>query len=136
MMNRYKLMNSNGVTRAVLLVATMFAIVQTMNAQQRIDPTVEVEKEFDSKMTNIVKTPLNTAIPDSLTSFNLDFNYSIFDKPYKDLYEFSPLPSAKLQSSIQEKYPVLMAKAGIGYQLSPIGEIYYHPNWAGATDSL
>ncbi|MBR5856753.1 MAG: hypothetical protein IKY70_05735, partial [Bacteroidales bacterium] len=127
MMNRYKLMNSNGVTRAVLLVATMFAIVQTMNAQQRIDPTVEVEKEFDSKMTNIVKTPLNTAIPDSLTSFNLDFNYSIFDKPYKDLYEFSPLPSAKLQSSIQEKYPVLMAKAGIGYQLSPIGEIYYQP---------
>lgn len=111
----------------IFLFIMLVSFAQTAEAQQKIDPTVEVEKEFDGKMTNIVKGPLNTSVPDSLLSFNLNFSYSIFDKPYKDLYEFTPLPSAKLQGTVQEKYPLFMAKAGIGFPLTPIAEVYFQP---------
>ena len=94
-MKRYNYYNAT--LLPVLLAAIMLSSAGKVQAQQKIDPTVEVEKEFDGKMTNIVKGALNSSIPDSLTSFNLNFNYSIFDKPYKDLYEFSTLPSAQLQ---------------------------------------
>ena len=111
----------------ILTFIMLLSFAHKAEAQQKIDPTVEVEKEFDGKMTNIVKGPLNTYIPDSLLSFNLNFNYSIFDKPYKDLYEFTPLQSARLQGAAEEKYPVFMAKAGIGFPLAPIAEIYFQP---------
>lgn len=104
--------------------------------QQKIDPTVEVQRDFDGRMVNIHKSRLQTAINDSLSNFNLSFNYSIFNKPYKDLYEFSPLPSADLQNKVEEKYPVLLAKAGIGFPLSPFGEIYFQPQLKGSSTLL
>lgn len=124
-MKRYNYYNAT--LLPVLLAAIMLSSAGKVQAQQKIDPTVEVEKEFDGKMTNIVKGALNSSIPDSLTSFNLNFNYSIFDKPYKDLYEFSPLPSAQLQGKVKEKYPVLMAKAGLGLPLMPFAAVTFQP---------
>ncbi len=128
-MNRYNhtALFHRFLTATVLILATAGASF----AQQKIDPTVEVEKEFDGKMTNIVKGALNSSISDSLTSFNLDFNYTIFDKPYKDLYEFTPLPSARIQSAVQEKYPVLLAKAGLGFPLNPFAAIAFEPRLKG-----
>lgn len=126
-MKIYNTISTKGAGCIILLSIMILSFAQKAQAQQKIDPTVEVEKEFDGKVTNIVKSPLNTALPDSLLSFNLNFNYSIFDKPYKDLYEFTPLPSAKLQGAVQEKYPVFMAKAGIGFPLAPVAEVFLQP---------
>lgn len=117
-----------------LFIAVAFMLMaSTSFAQQKIDPTVEVEKDFDGKMTNIVKGALNSSIPDSLTSFNLDFNYTIFDKPYRDLYEFTPLPSARIQGAAQERHPVFLAKAGLGYPISPFAAITFEPKLKGGS---
>lgn len=113
---------------------TAFAIIaHTAVAQQKIDPTLKVEKDFDGTMSNIHKSRLDTNVPDSLSSFNIEFNYSIFDKPYKDLYEFSPLPSVRLQNKVKELYPVLFARVGIGAPLSPLAEIYLQPRLKGGS---
>lgn len=100
----------------------------TIQAQQKIDPTVEVKKDFEGKMLEIYKGKLDTFIDDSLTSFNIKFDYSIFDKPYRDMYEFNPLPSARIHSPVTEKYPVFFAKIGMGYPLNPNAAIYYQPS--------
>ena len=114
-----------------IITILMLAFATALQAQQKIDPTLEVEKDFDGKMSNIVKGALNTSVPDSLTSFNLNFNYSIFDKPYRDLYEFSPLPSAQLQGKTKEKYPVFAAKAALGVPLAPFAAVTFQPELKG-----
>ncbi len=103
------------------------ASLNTAYAQRKIDPTVEVKKDFEGKMLEIHKSRLDTHVNDSLSSFNLNFNYSIFNKPYRDMYEFNPLPSAKIHSPVTEKYPQFFAKLGIGYPFSPGAEIHYQP---------
>lgn len=113
---------------AILLSLFLPAIAA---AQQKIDPTVEVQKDFDGKMINIHKSKLNTVFNDTLNSFNLNFNYSIFDKPYKDLYEFTPLPSAQIHSPVEEKYPVLLAKIGLSFPLNPAADVYFQPRIKG-----
>ena len=108
------------------------AVLVAQNAMaQNIDPTVEVQRDFDGRMINIHKSHLKSNIHDSLSNFNLSFNYSIFDKPYKDLYEFSPLPSADMQGKIQEKFPVFFAKASAGYPLAPLADISLQPRLKG-----
>ena len=99
-----------------------------VNAQnQTIDPTVEVNRDFQGKIMEIAKGRLNTAIADSLNIYNLDFSYSFFDKPYRDLYEFSPLPSANIYEGNSEEEYTFMAKAGIGIPFSPEAALWLTP---------
>ncbi len=119
----------------ILILTLSFTAARQAYAQQpqKIDPTVEVERDFESKMPNIHKSRLNTAVNDTLGNFNLNFNYSIFDKPYKDLYEFSPLPSVQIQNNLETKYPVFMAKASIGVPANPIADIWFQPYFKGGS---
>ena len=71
---------------------SLFAIT-SLCAQQKIDPTLEVNRDFDGKLLEIHKTTLNTTFADSLSRFNLDSIYSIFNKPYIVMYEFNSLLS-------------------------------------------
>ena len=63
------------IKRALFFVAAAL-MVQTAMAQM-IDPTVEVQRDFDGRMVNIHKSHLKSNIHDSLSNFNLSFNYSI-----------------------------------------------------------
>ncbi|MEG1511253.1 MAG: hypothetical protein RR312_03250 [Bacteroidales bacterium] len=109
------------------VIACGFMCSSTLYAQQKINPTLEVRRNFDGKMLEINKSKLNTYVADSLSNFNLNFNYSIFDKPYRDMYEFTPLPSAKIHSPVSAKYPVFMANVGLGVPLNPNVELYFQP---------
>ena len=108
-----------------LLIAaiTPFAL----SAQQKIDPTLEVTREFDGKMMNIHKSPLETNVADSLRDFALDFNYTIFDKPYKDLYEFTPIASARIYNQTESEWPVLLLKGGVSFPFTPEAALYFQP---------
>ncbi len=98
---------------------------------QKIDPTVKIERDFDNKTPNIHKSTLNSSINDTLSNFNLNFNYSIFDKPYRDLYEFSPMPSVQIQNRVETSYPVLIARASLGFPASPMADIRFQPHLKG-----
>ena len=61
----------------ILLIATSFCAKGQNTA---IDPTVEVNRDFQGKIMEIAKGKLNTTIADSLNICNIDFNYTFFDK--------------------------------------------------------
>ncbi|MCK9625957.1 MAG: hypothetical protein M0R23_05795 [Bacteroidales bacterium] len=90
---------------------------------QNIDPKVEVSREFDVKLIEIRKPNLNMDINDSLQRFKINFDYSIFERPYKDLYEFSPRQTARIQSTAPTSFPIVFAKMGVQYPLMPSAEI-------------
>lgn len=93
----------------------------------KIDPTVEVNRDFEGKMMEITKGKLNTGVNDSLYNFKVGFNYSFFEKPYKDMYEFAPVASAKVPQLENTNRPELIARVGMGYPLAPEAEILYSP---------
>lgn len=118
-------------TNKILISLTIFsasALLHPIFAQQKIDPILEVRRDFDAKLLEIQKGKLNTTYSDTLGNFNLNFDYSIFDKPIKDLYEFSPLPSAQVENGSNLKYPVFYGNAGLNYPLNPHLELYFQPN--------
>ena len=57
---------------------------------QNLDPTVNVSRDFELRALEAEKPSLGMEVPDSVTRFNLDFDYSVLSKPYKGAYEFTP----------------------------------------------
>ena len=110
-----------------ITVVTILLTVANLSAQQRIDPTVEVKRDFESTLIEINKGLLETSINDTLNSLNLDFNYTIFEKPYRDMYEFSPLPSLKLKNNRYAAAPSFYAKISAGAPLATNNELYFMP---------
>ncbi len=113
-----------------IIIAALLLVTTVSNAQQVIDPTLEVNRNFDAKLLEISKSKLYTSFNDSLGRFDLSFDYTIFDKPMKDLYEFSPLSSAKIEKNLDVASPFLFLKAGTNMPLNPYGSIYLQPRIA------
>ena len=86
---------------------------------QNLNPTVEVTNIYAREASGIEKPSQLLAIPDSLTRFNLDFDYAVTQMPYQGAYEFTPYlveprPSARLSSEKK-----LLLRLGAGYSLHP-----------------
>jgi hypothetical protein len=113
-----------------LSASLLFGVFLTnyADAQQRIDPTLEVKRDFDAKLLEITKGKLYSTFADSLGIFDLSFRYTIFDKPIKELYEFSPLPSAAIERTAKQREPVLILRAGSTFPLSPFGSFNFQPH--------
>lgn len=121
-----KYLKKLSISTAGVMVA--MALSFTGHAQTQIDPTLEVKRDFDAKLANIIKSKIPAKVADSIRSFNLGFEYSIFNKPFKDLYEFSPLPSAQIQKPVKTRNPFIYAKMGLSYPIAPSLEMYIQPN--------
>ncbi len=120
-------MKKFSINRVILCTAIIYLIPLISLAQQRIDPTLEVKRDFDARLLEITKGKLFSSFADSLGRFDLNFRYTIFDKPIKDLYEFSPLPSAGIEREIKDKKPFFYLTAGSNLPLSPYAGFYIHP---------
>lgn len=110
-----------------LTILLLFCAAALAAQNQKIDPTVEVDRDYQGKMMEITKGKLSTDTADSLSNFHLDFNYSFFNRPYKDMYEFSAVPSARMPKIDTVNIPVLIARLGIGLPLSAEGAILFTP---------
>lgn len=94
---------------------------------QEINHTVEVTNAYEGAVTDIRKPERTMSIPDSVTRFNLDFDYSVFDNPYKGSYEFRPyLVTMKPQRTYSDA-STLYVKAGLGYTFRPEAQIIWTP---------
>ncbi|MEN6617953.1 MAG: hypothetical protein ABFC28_00400 [Rikenellaceae bacterium] len=111
-----------------LAVLCATGLLQPLYSQQKINPTLEVKRDFDARLLEIQKGKLNTTYSDTVGRFNLLFDYSIFDKPIKDLYEFSPLPSAQIERGSNLKYPVFYGNIGMDIPFNPHLDLYLQPN--------
>lgn len=100
-------------------------------AAQNLNPTVEVQNSYMGKLIEAGKPQLEMAVPDSLTRFDLDFDYSVMETPYKGGYEFNPYLVDLKPEAAGERKPSLFFRAGAGYVLRPEVDFVYDPALKG-----
>lgn len=91
----------------------------------QIDPTVVVDRDFEGQIDVDVRMPeTEIAVADSLRKFDVSFDYSIFDRPFRDLYEFSPYQAASLGVVPLSAVPHFSARVASQYPLMPEVDLY------------
>jgi hypothetical protein len=113
--------------RQHILTTALAAAVSALAFGQNLNPTVEVTNAYEGGASSISKPAQQMAVPDSVTRFNLDFDYSVFEKPFKGAYEFRPYyvqlkPEPK--ASTEEKFYL---RAGAGFTLHPELDVVWSP---------
>ena len=112
---------------AILAVA---AAALTARAQN-LNPTVEVTNIYEGAVTLADKPEVAMTVPDSVTVFNLDFDYSTFERPYMGAYDFAPYLIALKPSPSASSPNSFFFKAGAGYRLRPEAELVWTPKVRG-----
>ena len=98
---------------------------------QNLDPTVEVSRTFKATLMEIHKPVLEMEVPDSVTHFDLDFDYSVFESPYKGTYEFKPYVLNMKPQPDAWSGRKLFLRAGAGYPLHPVFDFVWSPDLQG-----
>ncbi len=98
---------------------------------QNLNPTVEVDRTYEGKPVGILKEDVPMQVPDSLTSLKLDFDYSVFDNPYKGSYEFRPYLVIMKPEAGNSDARGLYVRLGAGYSLHPEAEVVFSPRMTG-----
>ena len=112
------------------LAAGLAALSIASNAQN-LDPTVVVNRTYEGKLLEVHKPVIEMAVPDSVQQFNLDFDYDVFENPYKGSYDFKPYQLLLKPVSSDVDMPALWLKAGAGYTLHPELGLVWTPVKAG-----
>ena len=102
-------------------------MISVAAAAQNLDPKVEVSRAYEGSLVEVHKPVMEMAVPDTVQQFRLDFDYSVFDSPYKGSYEFNPyLTSMRPAASVFDPN-VFYLRAGAGYRLYPVADIVWSP---------
>lgn len=104
------------------------ALMTVVATAQNLDPTVEVTRTYEGKLTDVHKPSFEMAVPDTVQSFKLDFDYSVFDSPYKGSYEFNPYIMSMKPAETTEKVRNLYLRAGAGFTLHPTLDLVWSPD--------
>ena len=110
-----------------ILMASAFAFIAMGLSAQNIDPTVVVSRDYEGKLMEVHKPKLEMAVPDSVLRFDLDFDYSVSDSPYKGSYDFTPYVLEMRPSPVARDAGSLYVNAGAGYQLHPELDVVWSP---------
>ena len=108
----------------------MFAVCESAYAQE-LDPTVVVNRTYEGQLVDVNKPSFDMMVPDSVTRFDLDFDYTVFEKPYRGSYEFNPYLLKMQPSSAAQKLRQLYLRAGAGYTLHPTLDVVWSPTFKG-----
>ncbi|MGN1233679.1 MAG: hypothetical protein ACI4UJ_09590 [Candidatus Cryptobacteroides sp.] len=95
---------------------------------QNLNPTVSVSREYEGKLMEVSKPSVKMAVPDSLTEFNLKFDYSVFENPYKGSYDFKPYNMDMRPDAEPYSGRKFYLKAGAGWQLRPEFDLVWEPS--------
>ena len=112
--------------RTALIILSLLCGALTLRAQVA---TVEVSRPYDVNLDGIRKPAIPTSVDDSLHRFDVHFDYSIFNRPYGDLYDFTPYESIQLSTVGANRTPYVFTRLGAQYApgergVMPAGEIY------------
>lgn len=127
-----KTTNTHPVT-SPLLVAFLLSFCPL---QAQINPKVEVQRDYEGRVLESTKPKLPFTVPDSIAKFNLTMDYAIFDKPYYDLYSFTPLPSVHLSVFENLKQPWAFIRIGMAPLASPEADIFLQAPLSGKSALL
>ena len=122
-------------TYILLTVLASLAFAGKVSAQN-LDPTVVVDRAYEGKLMEVHKPALEMSVPDSVMRFDLDFDYSVFDRPYKGSYEFNPYLLSMKPSVPTDDAGRFYLRAGAGYQLRPELDLVWSPKFRDDSFSL
>ena len=106
--------------KVIRIVAASALMFLPLAAFSQIDPTVEVSRLYKVNVMEIEKPKSkDNQVADSLQKFANTFDYSIFNKPCSDLYEFSPYQIDSIKKVERKRPPYVMARAGAQLPLAP-----------------
>lgn len=94
---------------------------------QNLNPTVSVSRAYEGSLMEVHKPSQVMSVPDSLLRFDLDFDYSVFEKPYKGAYDFKPYFLQMRPQSSDYNGNKFFLRAGAGYQLRPAFDAVWEP---------
>lgn len=112
--------------KMILYAALLCAAPYAVHAQD-LDPTVVVNRAYEGQLMEVHKPSVEMAIPDTVARFDLDFDYSVFEKPYMGAYEFNPYVLTMEPASSVQAPKRLYLKAGAGYTLHPTFDLVWSP---------
>lgn len=110
---------------AAFLIAVFSANAQNINAQ------VQVTNSYSSSVGDFAKQNVPVNVPDSALKFDYDFDYSVFDSPYRGAYEFVPYTVRVVPEAQPYDGRVLYLNAGAGYSLYPVFQAVFSPKMKG-----
>lgn len=112
-------------------IALAAALVLSLSAgAQNINPTVQVTNTYEGKLMEVHKQELEMNVPDSLLSFDWQFDYSVFDQPYKGAYDFNPYLISMKPEANPSTLHSLHINAGAGYSLHPEAQVIWSPKFS------
>jgi len=94
---------------------------------QNLNPTVEVTNAYQGKLLEAAKPALEMAVPDSLLRFDLDFDYSVFENPYKGAGDFKPYLMDIRPEQAASRVRKFYLRAGAGFPLHPDLDVLFYP---------
>lgn len=116
--------------KTIVSLASVIALTAaSVSAQNGINSTVEVERDYEGRIARAVKSRIDPPVDDSLLNFKLNFDYADFYSPYKDLYEFSPIMTVGPASAGRVVYPWLYARLAAAWPLTPSADLYITPRF-------
>lgn len=113
--------------RYTVITLIMFLSALGTAYAQELDPTVVVNKAYEGKLVQVHKPSFEMAVPDSVTKFNLDFDYLVSEQPYKGADGFTPYVLSMKPTSTVPALRNLYLKAGAGYTLYPTLDVVWSP---------
>ena len=117
--------------RRYIFIASALLVSAALSAQN-LNPTVQVTNDYEGKLMEVGKQTVQMAVPDSLLKFDWNFNYSVFDNPYRGAYEFSPYRiDMKPDAAVRESGKFYL-RAGAGYRLHPEAKVVFTPETKGS----
>ena len=105
----------------------LFSFVCAAAVAQNLDPTVVVSRDYEGKLMEVHKPKIEMAVPDSVLRFDLEFDYSVSDSPYKGAYDFTPYVLDMKPSPTYRHNSRLYLNAGAGYQFHPELDLVWSP---------
>ena len=112
--------------RRYIIIASALLACAAASAQN-LNPTVQVTNDYEGKLMEVEKQNVGMAVPDSLLKFDWNFNYSVFDNPYRGAYEFSPYRIDMKPDPTRRDNGRFYLRAGAGYSLHPEAQVVFTP---------
>lgn len=96
-------------------------------AAQNLNPTVEVTNTYRREASGIEKPDQLLPLPDSVSRFNYDFDYTVRSTPYRGSYEFKPYNVQLRPNARPDSQNTLYAKLGAGFGFHPEALVVWTP---------
>lgn len=104
--------------RKISTALALLALCAPLGAQN-INQTVEVTNDYRTRFADFQKQGPGMTVPDSLFRFDYDFDYSVFETPYRGSYEFSPYRIEVTPEARRREGSRLYLRAGAGFTFHP-----------------